>query len=807
VINNTGSSCPSQYSFSLTTNDYDLGAAGVTMIKSVGNGFTSLCGSSNGELVAGGKEGVLYGICYNPSPGSLGTMGGLDSCGYNYSGTCLSNLNTVAALTACTQATTPTPGKIAQCFFGTPNLANQSLGKDTGNRGTIAFWGGSASSPQNYLYVAGTADVLRAYQYLPGGTFATPGAQDSIPHSYAYPGATPSVSWNGVTADTTTGLVWAIDSGPYGRYNLNTDTTTKAGAATLFGYKAIPDNLGTTLTNDFNSSTITLPPGVTNYGPGAVKFTAPTIAAGLVFVGGGEANPVYCSRQDHDAKRELHSFCRRRKLFGGILHLRNDDALRARQARTPCKSHVFGGQSMKSHIAAHQFSVLLSMIFVSVAFVSAQNVQDIVSLTGNNSLGTPDATPVQERNGELYETCPNPKDTYGSIFSLTTEGVVNTLYLFNSTGGFDPRAGLTLDTDGNFYGTGAAGGSGTYGVLFRISPRGTYTVLHDFLGGSDGAGPEAVPIEGSDGNLYGTTSGAAGIFSSTVYRYTHSGTYTTIYQFNNAQAESILAPLIQGSDGNLYGTSWQGGAYLNGSIYKLSTSGTLLYLYSFPASGLGGAFPFGSLVQASDGNFYGTTQYGGKAGGNGTIFRMTQKGKVSVMYSFTGNGDGANPSGGLIQATNGNLYGTTSAKGTYGYGTIFQISLSGSLQTLYSFSSAIGENPGPPPLQHTNGLFYGSLPFGSTYGFGAIYSFDMGLGPFITFVQPTGKVGKTAEILGQGFTGTTSVTFNGVLATSFAVKSDTYMTAVVPTGATTGPAVVITPSGTLTSNVNFRISK
>lgn len=294
VVNNTGSSCPSQYTFQLTGNDYDLGSAGVTLFKPTGSGFTALCGSSNGELVAGGKEGVLYGICYNPSPGTLGTMGGLDSCGYNFTGTCTSNLNTVAAKTACTQSASPTPGSIAQCFWGVPNLSDQSQGKDTGNRGTPAFWGGSTSSPQNYLYVAGTADVLRAYQFLPGGTFNLTGAQDTVPNPFPYPGATPSVSWNGSGSnpDPTTGLVWATSSGPYGKYTLGTDTTTKAGPATLFGYKAMPDNLGATLTNEFRSDKITLPPG-TNPGPGAVKFTTPTIAAGLVFVGGGEANPVY----------------------------------------------------------------------------------------------------------------------------------------------------------------------------------------------------------------------------------------------------------------------------------------------------------------------------------------------------------------------------------------------------------------------------------------------------------------------------------------------------------------------------------
>jgi len=296
VVNNTGPSCPNQYTFQLTGNDYDLGSAGVTLFKPTGSGYTSLCGSLNGELVAGGKEGVLYGICYNPSPGSLGTMGGLDSCGYNFSSTCSgsANLNAVAALTACTQANAPTAGKIAQCFWGVPNLSAQSQGKDTGNRGTTAFWGGSTASPQNYLYVAGTADVLRAYLYQTNGTFSTAAATDTVPNIFAYPGATPSVSWNSVTNDTSTGLLWALAVGPYGKYALATDTTTKAGPATLFGYTAIPTvvNGVATLTNKFRSDTLTLPPN-TNPGPGAVKFTASTTAAGLVFVGGGEANPVY----------------------------------------------------------------------------------------------------------------------------------------------------------------------------------------------------------------------------------------------------------------------------------------------------------------------------------------------------------------------------------------------------------------------------------------------------------------------------------------------------------------------------------
>jgi hypothetical protein len=126
---------------------------------------------------------------------------------------------------------------------------------------------------------------------------------------------------------------------------------------------------------------------------------------------------------------------------------------------------------------------------------------------------------------------------------------------------------------------------------------------------------------------------------------------------------------------------------------------------------------------------------------------------------------------------------------------------------LYNFAQAIGQWPNAALLQHTNGLFYGVADIGGTYSEGSIYSLNMGLGPFVAFVRPTGKVGQTAQILGQGLTGSTGVTFNGVPATSFTVVSDTYMTAVVPSGATTGPVVVTTPSGPLTSNVSFRISQ
>ncbi len=187
---------------------------------------------------------------------------------------------------------------------------------------------------------------------------------------------------------------------------------------------------------------------------------------------------------------------------------------------------------------------------------------------------------------------------------------------------------------------------------------------------------------------------------------------------------------------------------------------------------------------------------------------MTPDFQVSILYTFMGHTqttvDGALPTAGLIQATDGNLYGATFKGGSAGMGTLFQISTSGAYKLLYSFNGAAGKAPQGTLMQHTNGMLYGTAQVGGTNRAGTVYQLNLGLGPFITFVRHIGKVGQTAQILGQGFTGTTSVTFNGVAAT-FTVPSPTFMLATIPSGATTGPVVVTTPTATLTSNHNFTV--
>jgi uncharacterized repeat protein (TIGR03803 family) len=447
------------------------------------------------------------------------------------------------------------------------------------------------------------------------------------------------------------------------------------------------------------------------------------------------------------------------------------------------------------------FAMWLSVDRVSLT----QTVTYPYSFTGQYGLADPFyGTLAQGRDANLYGTAAQLSGD-GSVFKFATAGSAGSLFAFDVTDGSNPFGGLRLATDGQFYGTTAYGGSANDGVLFKVEPDGSLTILHEFLGGSDGMVPFAGPIQASDGNLYGTTGGSDEI-AATVYKYDRSsGVFTTIYQFAETQGQSIYAPLVQGTDGNLYGTAVEGGAHSCGTIFKLTTSGELLFYYSFPC-GLGGSAPFGPLVQASDGNFYGTTQRGGSSRGHGTIFKMSQAGVVSIIYGFQGAPqDGSQPSAGLTQATDGKLYGTTAAGGTFDFGTLFQITTGGTYKVLSTLSINTGNQPQDAPVQHTNGLLYGTTVGGGKFGFGTVYSVKMGLGPFVTFVQPTAAVGGTAQILGQGLTGTTSVSFNDVAASSFTVVSDTFMTAVVPAGATTGKVVVTTPSGPLTSNVNFRI--
>jgi uncharacterized repeat protein (TIGR03803 family) len=409
---------------------------------------------------------------------------------------------------------------------------------------------------------------------------------------------------------------------------------------------------------------------------------------------------------------------------------------------------------------------------------------------------------TQGRDGKLYGTTySGGVSGMGTVYRFNqTTNFIQVLHSFaGGTDGSSPAGGLTLATDGNYYGTTNYGGSAGVGVLFKITSGGTYTVLHSFLGGSDGEFGADAPIQASDGNLYGVTTGGVGV-SSTLYKLTRAGAYSVVYTFATATGTSVEG-LMQGTDGNLYATADGGGANGCGSIVKLTLAGVLKATHSFNC-GNGGTAPLAALIQGTDGNYYGTTT-GGGTGTFGVLFRLGPSFGETVLHDFSSTG-ARDPQAGLMQATDGNLYGVSINSGNLNGSILYSFNPSTSAYSeLYQFSVGLFS---APLMQHTSGLLYGPSWMGGTHGDGFLYSVDMGLGPFVTFVHAQGKVGSVAQILGQGLTGASSVTFNGVPTASFAVVSDTYMTAVVPTGATTGPVVVTTPGGTLTSNVNFRVS-
>jgi uncharacterized repeat protein (TIGR03803 family) len=457
----------------------------------------------------------------------------------------------------------------------------------------------------------------------------------------------------------------------------------------------------------------------------------------------------------------------------------------------------------------------------------AQTLTTLVTFDGSNGEAYPTMSLAQGVDGTFYGTTAGGDFDNGAVFKLTPSGTLTILYSFCAQpcpNGENPYGGLVLATDGDFYGTTYTGGSNTYyGTVFKVTPEGTLTTLHSFAG-SEGSNPITPLIQATDGNLYGTTGSGGGGCSppgcGTVFKMTLAGELTTLHSFDYVDGQNPVGGLVEATDGSFYGTTYSGGAgepLGTGTVFQITRAGRLTTLYSFCAQikCADGANPGGGLVQASNGYFYGTTSGGGVGCGDsgcGTVFRIDREGRLTTMHRFEGP-DGESPRGSLIQATDGNLYGTTLYGGVNGDGTIFRITAREAFATLYSFCALPQCSDGNAPLaglfQATTGNLYGTTAVGGGpqclgEGCGTIYSLSLGLGPFVTFVRAAGKVGQIGGILGQGFTGTTSVSLNGTPA-DFTVVSDTFIKATVPAGATTGYVTVTTPTGTLTSNLPFHV--
>jgi uncharacterized repeat protein (TIGR03803 family) len=256
------------------------------------------------------------------------------------------------------------------------------------------------------------------------------------------------------------------------------------------------------------------------------------------------------------------------------------------------------------------------------------------------------------------------------------------------------------------------------------APVGNLTNLWSFGSGVDGANPFlAGVVQGADGNFYGTTAYGGADGNGTIFRISPTGILTNLWSFfNGSDGANPSASLLQGSDGNFYGTTSGSGVgpSANGSVFRISPTGGLTNLWSF-SGGLDGASPYAGLVQGIDGNFYGMTS-GGGASGNGTVFRITATGGLTNLWSFSGGLDGASPYGALVQSVDGNLYGMTSAGGAGGNGTVFRTSPTGTLTNLWSFSGGVdGANPYAGLVQGGDGNLYGMTSGGGASGNGTVF--------------------------------------------------------------------------------------
>ena len=379
----------------------------------------------------------------------------------------------------------------------------------------------------------------------------------------------------------------------------------------------------------------------------------------------------------------------------------------------------------------------------------------------------PHAGPVQGTDGNFYGTTSQGGAPFdGTVFKITQSGALTTLHSFSGADGANPMAELVQGNDGNFYGTTFNGGANNdpscvfggfvgCGTVFKVTPGGSFTTVYNFCSQQyclDGSNPAGALVQGTDGNLYGTSGGQTG---GTFYKITPGGMLTTLYNFcsqlNCTDGEYPLT-LVEGADGNFYGTTFAGGTSNNcnrqgsfgcGTIFKITPQGVLTTLHSF--TNADGCYPEAGLVQGTDGNFYGTTSGGGANGycgapiqAGGTVFKITPAGVLTSLYTFCSQSncsDGDLPYGELVQATDGNFYGTTNGGGNPssggGYGTIFKITPNDAFVSLYHFCSLANCSDGILPygrvIQAADGNLYGTTYEDGTNGGGTTFRLSLGL--------------------------------------------------------------------------------
>ena len=370
-----------------------------------------------------------------------------------------------------------------------------------------------------------------------------------------------------------------------------------------------------------------------------------------------------------------------------------------------------------------KFALAIAITVAASHLCVAQTYSVLYSFSATGDGISPSGTLAQDASGNLYGTTQGG-GTFGvgTVFMVTPQGSETVLYNFNlQPDAMLPIFGLVRDSAGDLYGTtpsggkynSNAGGKNGDGAFFELPASGAESTLHSFGNGKDGVTPNGGLIRDEKGNFYGVTVSGGKSGGGTIFKIAPSGSETILYNFALTASEPS-GSLTRDAQGNLYGTTVQGGTHSFGTVYELTPTGKFTILYNFCASVhcVDGGQPVAGLVQDSSGNLYGTTINGG-ANNQGTVFKVTKKGKETVLHSFgLAGGDGYFPQTGLVRDSAGNLYGTTFVGGANRAGTIFKIDPSGNETLLYSFCSESNCADGSSPslgnlLLDESGNLYG----------------------------------------------------------------------------------------------------
>jgi uncharacterized repeat protein (TIGR03803 family) len=375
------------------------------------------------------------------------------------------------------------------------------------------------------------------------------------------------------------------------------------------------------------------------------------------------------------------------------------------------------------------------VVFVLAALAQSQTFTTLYSFTGGADGNLLEAGVIQDSAGNLYGTtwwggdvqddCNYPLGC-GVVYEVNSSGTETVLHAFSGSDGVFPVTPVVRDKAGNFYGTTYEGGSAYDGNVFKIDTAGNETVLYNFYKGSVGCFPRQGLVVDKSGNLFGTTS-ECGISdysgSGTMFKIDSAGNFTVLHSFVGSDgAYPYLGHLTMDKNGVLYGVTPMGGAYDAGVLYKLTKGGRLAVLHSFGGTS-DGCYPWGTVAMDGVGNLYGTTHSCGSKG-YGTIWKVSKKGKETILHSFAGSpSDGCYSFAGASRDAKGNLYGVTSGCGADNWGALYELSASGTLTLLHSFSGTDGENPYGEVLLTSQDELFGTTTTGGAYGYGTVWSY------------------------------------------------------------------------------------